>query len=508
MKIDWKQIYAIGLNAMGVKTLSLGDKGKEVLSADQRGKLTAKFGSEFVTLFEGKLATLENSDQNDIQLTNLLESIGSAGATDIAGIKAELLLEQEKSARLQTEVTALAGVPETKPLPIAVTGAGVGAPKFNINANAVHNKIAIATMNSGRMGQFESNTIDVAELKTELGTYSSQGNNVGLMRDIYAGFTTAKFMTATMAIESYKAARSHATSVVMEFNSKWTPAGKAKFTAIKIRNRRHKINFSIIPADVGNSWLLHLYNEKLTPDMMPITRYIVQNILLPSILQDVELRMIGKGKYIETALGVAGRAEDAMDGVETLLVAAAKSKDKGINFYPNPVDLTKATDLDVVEYIDTFAQKITARYKSITMNIFLSADVYIKYKRGYKAKWGTGSGTEKTHFGADRVDFTNFSLQVLDCLYGSPILFCTPKSNFLLLQNLNNPQVITDVQKHDYEVRYYGEFWLGTGFAIGEMVFASVPTSYDPQAAISSDGDAGFWENSKPEVAESAAEGL
>lgn len=99
----------------------------------------------------------------------------------------------------------------------------------------------------------------------------------------------------------------------------------------------------------------------------------------------------------------------------------------------------------------------------------------------------------ESRFGKDRVDFTNFSLQVLDCLYGSPIIFCTPKSNFIMLQNLNQPQVITDIQKVDYEVRYYGEFWLGVGFAFGEMLFASVPADYDPQAAISDDGSTDFW---------------
>ena len=56
-----------------------------------------------------------------------------------------------------------------------------------------------------------------------------------------------------------------------------------------------------------------------------------------------------------------------------------------------------------------------------------------------------------------------------------------------------DPQVITDIQKVDYEVRYYGEFWLGVGFAFGEMLFTSVPADYDPQAAISDDGSTDFW---------------
>ena len=40
------------------------------------------------------------------------------------------------------------------------------------------------------------------DLKKELGTYSSQGNSLELMQDIYRGFTSAKFMTPKRAIDS------------------------------------------------------------------------------------------------------------------------------------------------------------------------------------------------------------------------------------------------------------------------------------------------------------------
>lgn len=394
---------------------------------------------------------------------------------------------------LQQEKEKLAKAREDKPAATEVFGRSEGR-IFTIDAKASHNRLALEALATGQLPTFSAATIDVDDLKKELGTYSSQGNSLELMQDIYRGFTSAKFMTPKRAIETYKAVRSDYTSVVQEFSAKWTPSGDARFTAIKIQNYRHKINFAIVPADVANSWLLSLYNERLSPDQMPITRYIVQKILLPSILQDIEMKMIGKGKYKAKENPTdAGKPEESMNGIETLLVEAAKSGDKGINFYPNAKDLRTATDAEVVEYIDDFAHKILAKYQSLKMNIFLSADLYVKYKRGYKDKWGAGSGTENPDFGKDRVDFTNFSLQVLDCLYGSPIIFCTPKSNFIMLQNLNQPQVITDIQKVDYEVRYYGEFWLGVGFAFGEMLFASVPADYDPQAAISDDGSTDFW---------------
>lgn len=501
MKLNWNFISKIFARTVGVENLSRDAEGHEVLSADQRKILEQKFGPEALQHYDAYAASDANDDaQQEQLLLNFLDAIGRSGGDDKDKLRQELAKAEEKIASmsalmtiLQQEKEKLAKAREDKPAATEVFGRSEGR-TFTIDAKASHNRLALEALATGQLPTFSAATIDVDDLKKELGTYSSQGNSLELMQDIYRGFTSAKFMTPKRAIETYKAVRSDYTSVVQEFSAKWTPSGDARFTAIKIQNYRHKINFAIVPADVANSWLLSLYNERLSPDQMPITRYIVQKILLPSILQDIEMKMIGKGKYKAKENPTdAGKPEESMNGIETLLVEAAKSGDKGINFYPNAKDLRTATDAEVVEYIDDFAHKILAKYQSLKMNIFLSADLYVKYKRGYKDKWGAGSGTENPDFGKDRVDFTNFSLQVLDCLYGSPIIFCTPKSNFIMLQNLNQPQVITDIQKVDYEVRYYGEFWLGVGFAFGEMLFASVPADYDPQAAISDDGSTDFW---------------
>lgn len=165
---------------------------------------------------------------------------------------------------LQQEKEKLAKAREDKPAATEVFGRSEGR-TFTIDAKASHNHLALEALATGQLPTFSAATIDVDDLKKELGTYSSQGNSLELMQDIYRGFTSAKFMTPKRAIETYKAVRSDYTSVVQEFSAKWTPSGDARFTAIKIQNYRHKINFAIVPADVANSWLLSLYNERLSP---------------------------------------------------------------------------------------------------------------------------------------------------------------------------------------------------------------------------------------------------
>jgi hypothetical protein len=74
-------------------------------------------------------------------------------------------------------------------------------------------------------------------------------------------------------------------------------------------------------------------------------------------------------------------------------------------------------------------------------------------------------------------------------------VFSTPPQNFVGLRHKNPPQFITDIQKHDREVRIYIEFWYGVGFLLGEAVFAIVPDGYDPSTVLTStrEGTPGKW---------------
>ena len=330
MKLNWNFISKIFARTVGVENLSRDAEGHEVLSADQRKILEQKFGPEALQHYDAYAASDANDDaQQEQLLLNFLDAIGRSGGDDKDKLRQELAKAEEKIASMSAQMTILqqekeklAKAREDKPAATEVFGRSEGR-TFTIDAKASHNRLALEALATGQLPTFSAATIDVDDLKKELGTYSSQGNSLELMQDIYRGFTSAKFMTPKRAIETYKAVRSDYTSVVQEFSAKWTPSGDARFTAIKIQNYRHKINFAIVPADVANSWLLSLYNERLSPDQMPITRYIVQKILLPSILQDIEMKMIGKGKYKAKENPTdAGKPEESMNGIETLLVEA------------------------------------------------------------------------------------------------------------------------------------------------------------------------------------------
>lgn len=489
--INLMKIRGIVLRHLGVTDLSKGEDGREMLTDEQATRLTELFGAEFVVKFRERLSAADA--ENDAE--DILSAVRDHFAGENADLKTQLADALKNVKTLQQTVEQLAADPEPPIVPKKADGGISGSAKgFRVDMNTSYNKAAVEMLQTGRFSAGET-TLDVEPLRREFGTYISQGNNLEIFKKIYSGFPTAKYMTPKTAITEYRAVSGLITSIVQQFTPKWTPAGSGKFTPIVIKNRRHKINVSIVPAEVVDSWLLHLYDESLTVDQMPITRYIINEHILPAVLNDIELRMIAKGKFTEKAWSTVnsgdkgGAPEDAMDGFETVLTEAKKSADKGINFYGAKINPLTCSESELLQFFDGFVDWISPMYQTANMSVFVGGEVFRRYKRAYKNKWGAGSGTEKVDFGEDRIDFTNFALVKLDSMYRSPIVFSTPKQNFIMLQNRNSPtNVINDIQKADYEVRIFGEFWLGTGFAIGEAVFAYVPDNYTPYDTI-----AGSW---------------
>ncbi|MEO9474150.1 MAG: hypothetical protein ABJG41_01405 [Cyclobacteriaceae bacterium] len=518
---------------LGIEAFEKKD-GKSILSQEDQDKIKATFGEEALTKALAALKTLKTSDNEEETQTEAQAKEESEGiAALIAGLTAQSAANSQamqskidqfvkENGGLKSAIEKLSKEPEEDPIPEMDTTIprkeGV-ATVMKVDTRKPAYAATVEFLKTGRqiMAANEAgDTIDVADLKTEFGTFLNTQRNLEIMKRVMTGFTSAQYMTTKMAITEWRATQALITSVVQQFSPKWTPSGKAKFTPLVIKNRRHKINYPIVPADVLDSYMMHLYDEGLSPDQMPITNYITNELLMPRVLQDIELRMSAKGEFEELdwsaiSEGDAGQVpEKSMDGYETILVNAKASADKGINFFDQTINWNTATDQQVLDFINAFVDWINPQYQTNRQPVFCSLDVYKKYKRAYKKIWGAGSGTENTQFGADVIDYSNNTLVPLDGMYNSPILFSTPKENFIKLRHKNEvPNIINDVQRFNYTVKLFGEFWLGIGFAIGEAVFAYVPDGYNPFLAITETwGDADDYQQYNAELPDSGSGSL
>nr|WP_294897809.1 hypothetical protein [uncultured Pedobacter sp.] len=510
--MNFKMISAIVLKTLGLSKFVKNADGSYDLSTEQRNSLAGVFGEEFVSKFTEKLAAqkdLDASEQTPVAQADdakgLMDALRNHHASVVAdGLKTasdqlkeaniKLAQAEKEKATLQEAVAALAAKPEIDPkaeFPAGLPRKEGVASKMKIDYKNPLYAGAQEFLKTGLAHSYSASTIEVGDLKTEFGTFLSQNqNNLEIVKQLFNGFTSSQYFTTIPAVTEYRAIRAQITSVVQQFTAKWNPGGKSKFTPITIRNRRHKINISIVPAEVLDSYMFKLYDEGLAPDQMPITSYILNELVLPQSLTDVEMRMIWKGKFVDHS-GIADGAaatppEDSMDGLETILVEASISKDKGIHFYNKypDFDYKDCTDQEMLNYVNGFVDWLSPFYKTTKMPLFCSADFLTRYQRAYKNIWGTNSGQDGD-FGTKRVDFSNQMLTPPDGMFNSPIIFSTPKTNMIKLRHKNEvPNIINDVQKVNYEVRLFGEFWLGVGFAVGEAVFAAVPAGYDPKAQI------------------------
>lgn len=474
--MNWSKIKTLIQTALGITTLA-----ENRLTAEQEATITEVYGANVLEKFKAGLA----AEKPEVHASAIHEAMkeffapeADTSTTEIAAQLQKAIADGKKKDQL---IAALMDSPEAPPEAETFGFEGkAGVSKvMTVMRQAAHYALVFGALATGAMVDASAATIDVQQLHTEFGTYLSQGqNNLQIHRQIFNGFTSAQHFRSVPAVTEYRAIQAQINSVSQQFNAKWTPSGNAKFTPLTVKNYRHKINYAIVPADVLDTYLLHLYDEQLSPDQMPITKYIIHELVYPRLMDDIELRMIFKGKFVQkTDPNAASSPEDSMDGIETQLIQEKASGSSRMNFFTKTINWVTATDAEVVKFVQDFADFVDDKLK--IKKIYASKTVKKRYQRAYEAVYAGGNKIVGGMNKQAEVDFVEMEIVELDGMSDSPIIFATTPGNMVKLRHKNAPpNVINDVQKVDYEVRLFGEYWLGVGFEIAEFVFAYVPADY------------------------------
>lgn len=463
--------------------------GKVSLSEQERQTVLQHYGQDFLDTLEG--LDIE-SEAEALDLFNAAVAAKTAEATSAL---------QEQIRSLQADVTTLSREPE--PAPAVKSAPAPAAKTFAVNMAASHNRLvanALKSPNPLNLVALDDASIDIADLNQEFSMVMPPKVKLDILtKRIYNGFPDAQHMTRIQSNTDYVASAAIMSEVSQQFTPKWTPKGSAKFTPIRIPYRRHKINVLIQPAEVIKSWLLFLYEQGKTMAEQPISRYIVENHILPKVLDDITISMIAKGKFVDHSSGVSDgdagtAAKDSMDGYETILVEGKTTDGCKINYYKSATDPMQLTDAQLLDYVNGFVDAISGLFAHV-VTVYCSEQLLTKYKRADFAVNGKYTGVEND----GSIRFTNFHLTPLKSMYNSPILFATPKENFVELVDYSKAEnCIVKVEEQNYDVKVFGEYSLSTGFKIAEAVYAAVPDGYTPVEAIVSDTpDSSVWENGK-----------
>lgn len=496
-KLANNKMVQVVARLFGKEDFSLTEEGNLELSDEEERQIAATYGDGFLS----KLKAHDFSEASAQEATELFDEAVQHAAAALIADKDKLITQ------LRGEVERLAAEPEPAP---AARGAQPLAPgvqsamrQYKVNMAAKHNALAARILASGNpsdLRMLDDATIDVSDLNQEFSMVMPPKVKLELLlKQLYVNFDDAKHMTRIQSNTDWIGSASEMSEVSQQFTPKWTPKGSAKFTPLRIAYRRHKINVLIRPTDVLKSWLLWLYEQGKTQAEMPVVRYIVQEHILPRLMQDISMSMIAKGKFIETSWdGVSDGdegtpAKNSMDGFETILVEGKTNPAIKFNYYKAAADTRSMTDAEVYAYVDGFVRSLSGLFVNLPV-VHCSQEVVDAYVRGDFAINGKYTGEVYKN---GEVRFSTVHLVPLKSMYGSPILFATPKVNFIELVDYSKAEsCINKIEEVNYDVKIFGEYSLSVGFKIQEAVFAAVPDGYTPVSAVNSDAkpDENVWQ--------------
>ncbi len=315
-------------------------------------------------------------------------------------------------------------------------------------------------------------TITVADIISEFGTYLGQ-NTTQILKLLTQPTESQKFMTTIASKElEWRASKAVIDDVVQGFQKGWTPKGTAAFTPRSIVQRRHKFDIAFYPDEVVDTWLGFLADEATDRKTWGITRYILEQLVLPKVLENRELKLIAKGDYASVVADTAQATGLSMDGFCTQLEDAKTAGTSAINF----ITLDKLTPTNIFDQVEEFAAAVDAMYQNMNMPIFVSRGLYMAYHKRRRDLHGLDTNYNGM---ADIIEGTSLKLTPLPSMAGKDIIFTTPKENFIRLINRNDGASNIAVENVDRQIKIYADWYEAVGFGIEEAVFASVPAAAD-----------------------------
>lgn len=251
--------------------------------------------------------------------------------------------------------------------------------------------------------------------------------------------------------------------VVQGYRSQWDALGNASIEHKKLKNFHQKFNYPIVPADILASSLADLYEENKKIPNKEIAKILIKD-LFATVADDVAFLSI-KGVY--DAANAFAQFGKSMNGIEKVVEIIAADTDHPAYKIPlNALDNT-----NIVDEVTKFEKKLPKFFKTKIKEIHMSENNVERYILRYEDEFGRNT----TFKDGDKFK-TRLGKRVL---VGHPdmaddVIFATPEGNLLkLIDVIDNPPTITDVQVADYELKLFGEFWLGYDFAINEAVMVA-----------------------------------
>lgn len=319
-------------------------------------------------------------------------------------------------------------------------------------------------------------SIVTTDLVTQFGSYYlTEGQNLDRLKAAIRQPAVTPGYAVPIISESdvYRNSNTVLGSIVQQFQKTFTAKGDLTFKPNEIRLRNLKVDLSLYPDDVKGKWIGFL--ASLTDQERanwPIVRYLLEKEVVPQIQHDLEMSAYWKGVYTVPTNGVAGNAEDSMDGLRRLInLGLADGSMNAISLSSTP---TTSNIFDMVEEAVEETIMTNVALTGTQMMVAVSPSWLRAYYRDKRNSHGSDVNYSTT--GINTIDFMpNVELVGLPCMEGSDYIWITPKDNFAYVRKVNGMST-PKVQEHDREVHLMLDWYEAIGFLYNGLVFAYKPS--------------------------------
>lgn len=246
------------------------------------------------------------------------------------------------------------------------------------------------------------------------------------------------------------------------YSKKFTPFSDVTFKAKKLETFRQKVDFVIDPAEILGTIYADKFDEGKKPQDKSITKDIME-MVLAKIIDDLDYLSVN-GEYDATKVGLDvpqfGFSMDGLNEVISDIVATSQ---------PYFIPGSAITANNILAEVSAFEKNLPSMAKPKVKYIFTSQEDAEEYQEAKDDAFGlrpsfSESENLKSRFGKREV------VGIPGLTKGT--LFATIDKNLLeLVDVVENPAVITDVQVQDRIVKLLSEFSLGYNFAIDQYLF-------------------------------------
>lgn len=328
--------------------------------------------------------------------------------------------------------------------------------------------LGMVTQTAGA-GLLMATTISTTDLDTSFDDV--YGNNSKNLQDLYTRiFHSADFdeLFEEERIDTtvYDKAVGRSSALTQPFQLSWTPNGSFSFEPMRIALDWVKVDAELSSYKVFDSWVGFLHKQGIAQPDQSLTKYILNELILPQHLEDMEISNLYAGVYAAPTPGTAGAVGTSMNGLKVRMnteITAGFITPISLGAIPTDPEL-------LVQYVEALAEGIDLRDRDKPMTLAMSKANETRFKNGMRTLYNlnySAAELNKVYL------HQNIMVKGYAAVGTSDKMWCTPQGNAKKPWNTGPSPYVFSMEGQDRIVKCWADYGIGLGWIDRSRVYTN-----------------------------------